>query len=346
MQQVIIIALLSLFAETDNTKKLARVGMVLDNLVSRPESGHTILAYTKNNRPVTVYFFPGTSKENALVIGGVHGSELSSVEITRELISQLSDEGKPPYYNVLIVPGLFPDNIAKGRASVHDIGSHKNIGRYTDKTSVDPNRQMPPPGKPFERTNPVDLAGRPIEFENALLLEIIQHFRPAGIVSVHAIRSKSQAGIYADPRTDCNSVSLGYSGDSLLAITMAKHIDKLGAEVPGNKLAGVPTTIYYKDPQNITAGFIQPRSFRLMRANASKDYGVSLGTWAATTVCDHRGNRIRKASRVITVEFPGSKRPEDYTQQDEQEKCRKAIVAYASAIRHVFLHNEPAWNKN
>ena len=319
--------------------------MVLDNLVSRPEAGHAVLAYSKNNRPVSVYYFPGTSRENALVIGGVHGSELSSVEITRELISQLSD-GKPPYYNVLVVPGLFPDNIAKGRAAGHDIGSHKNIGRYTDKTSVDPNRQMPSPGKPFDRNNPVDHAGRPIEFENALLLEIIQHFRPSGIVSVHAIRSKSQAGIYADPRADCNSIALGYSADSLLAIAMAKHIHKLGADVPGNRLTGVPSTIYYKDPVNIVAGFIQPRSYRLMRGTSSKDYGVSLGTWAATTVCNERGTRIRKASRIITVEFPGSKRPEDYSQPEEQEKCRKAVRAYASSIRNVFLHNEPAWNKN
>lgn len=326
-------------------KKLARVGLVLDNLVHRNEAGRAVLAYTKNNHPITIYYFPGTSQENALVLGGVHGSELSSVEITRELINQLS-EGNPPYYNTLVLPVLFPDNLSLARAHPSEIGSIRNIGRYTDKFSVDPNRQMPTPGKSFKRNHPVDHAGRPIEFENALLLEIIQHFQPAGIVSVHAIRNKSKAGIYADPRTDCNSVALGYSIDSLLAVSMALHIKKMGAEVPGNRLSESPTSLYHRDPDNITPGFIQPRSYRMMKAHSKRDYGVSLGTWAATTVCDSSGNRIRKASRVITVEFPGSMRPQDYSTPEDQNNSHRNIKAYATAIRKVFLGNKPVWNKN
>lgn len=345
MPPFIIILTLFLFSETDDMKKLARVGMVLDNLMARKEACRAVLAYTKNNRPLTIYYFPGTSQENALVLGGVHGSELSSVEITRELINQLS-HGKPPYYNTLVIPVLFPDNLSLARSRPSEIGSRKNIGRYSDKSSVDPNRQMPTPGKSFNRNHPADHAGRAIEFENALLLEIIQHFHPAGIVAVHSIRNKSQAGIYADPRTDCNSVALGYSTDSLLAISMALQINKMGVEVPGNRLFDSPTTLYYRDPDNITPGYIQPRSYKLMKARADRDYGVSLGTWAATTVCDSSGNRIRKASRVITLEFPGSMRPQDYSDIEEQKNAQRNIIANASSIRNAFLANEPAWNKN
>ena len=69
-----------------------------------------------------------------------------------------------------------------------------------------------------------------------------------------------------------------------------------------------------------------------------KGSGVSLGTWASTAVKDPANpSNDRDAIRIITIEFPGSKRPVDYSNDRLKQVCNRQVKNYASAIQYVFL---------
>ena len=294
-----------------------------------------ILGFTQNARPVEVYYFPGSSTKKALVIGGVHGSELSAIEVAKKLVDDLSN-GTVPYYSVVVVPCLFPDNAAAAARQTDEIGSPKNIGRYTQAHMPDPNRQMPALGKAFNGQKPVDFISREIEKENQLLLQLIQDYNPDRIVNVHAIRSTQKAGIFADPRTDCQGLALGYQSDSLLALSMASYIHQQGGNVKGNALDSSPTALYGNDPAIAPQGTVQKRNLYGSTLPNNRGAGVSLGAWASTAVCDAELQQYRKAIRVITVEFPGNKRPADYTEAESLEH-QKQLALYTAAISQIFL---------
>ncbi|MDP4263363.1 MAG: M14 family zinc carboxypeptidase [Bacteroidota bacterium] len=295
------------------------------------------LGSSQQGRKIGAFYFPGTSKQRALVIAGVHGSELSSVEVAWQLIRQLMQDD-PPYYSVIIIPSLFPDNSIKAMNDPALIGGVANIGRYTFPFSVDPNRQMPSPGEAYDENNGTDHLGRFIEKENQLLLQLIQSFRPQRIVNLHAIRNKDYGGVYADPRTDQNGIALGFSSDSSLAIRIAACIHQHGGNVEGNNLDREPTALYYKDPIPAPAGFLQKRNMTGSALNANRGSGVSLGTWGATAVGNKKDpSKNRDAMRIITIEYPGYKRPGDYTAVSQQLFQQRQVELFASAIRTIFL---------
>ena len=297
-----------------------------------------ILGTTSQGRNIEAYYFPGTSDKRAIVIGGMHGSELSSIEIARVLISELQ-KGRRPYYNVIIVPSLFPDNAEKAIESPELIGSSSNLGRYTASNSVDPNRQMPSLGKSFNREMPVDDLGRPIEQENQALLDLIERFRPQRIVNIHAIREKERAGIFADPRTTADGIALEYQSDSSLAMLMALYIHLSGGEVKGNNLLRKPTTLYHNDPKVADPGKFQPRNTKGSQLPEHRGHGISLGSWATTAVNDaSRPYLNRAAIRLFTMEFPGYKRSINYSGSEMRKQVRKNIELYAASILEVFLN--------
>ncbi len=301
-----------------------------------------VLGTTKQGRNIEAYYFPGSSDKRAIVIGGMHGSELSSIEIARVLISELQSRsqsgGKRPYYNVIIIPTLFPDNAEKAKENPEQIGSTTNLGRYSSSNSVDPNRQMPSLGKSFNTKNPVDDLGRAIEQENQVLLQLIEKYRPQRIINIHAIRDKDRAGIFADPRTSANGIALDYRSDSSLAILMALYIHLSGGEVKGNNLSKKPTSLYHNDPKISAPGTLQPRNLSGSSLPGHRGHGVSLGGWATTAVKDADHPQLnRSAIRLFTMEFPGYKRSIDYSNRITQEQTRKNIQLYASSILEVFL---------
>jgi len=312
---------------------------VLLRAISEKKIARLLLGRSKQRRNVEAWFFPGSSDQKALVIGGVHGSELSSVEVAKALIQQLQ-QANNNYYNVIIIPALFPDNASEAINNPEHIGSTANIGRYTQSNSVDPNRQMPSPGKAFDVTVGVDHLGRQIETENQLLLQLIQSFRPQRIINIHAIRNSSYGGVYADPRTDHTGIALGFSSDSSLAIQMAAYIDIQGGNVKGNKLDKKPTALYYKDPMPSPAGLFQKRNITGSVLQAHRGTGISLGTWASTAVVnDEDPSKNRDAIRMITMEYPGCKRPEDYKSISDQLFQLKQVELFATSVRVVFLGN-------
>jgi hypothetical protein len=314
-------------------------GKTLATLINNRMAGKAILGQTQKGKNIEAWYFPGSSNKRALAIGGVHGSELSAIELAKELIDQLQ-KGEAPYYSVVVVPCLFRDNEEAALNQPLQIGSTNNIGRYTHNGAVDPNRQMPSLGKPFDSRTAYDHFGRVIEKENQLLLELIREFRPQRIANLHAIRDTAHAGVYADPRTDSKGIALGYETDSLLAIAMADYVHQYGGIVPGNRLEQDATALYYKDPCIAPKGFLQKRNIYSNILIKGKGHGVSLGGWASTAVEDKfdQANN-RDAIRLITVEFPGCKRPKDYKTVREQNFFQHLVQLYAAAVKIIFFEN-------
>ena len=306
--------------------------ILIEKFIAEKKEAKAILAYTAEYRAVRLFYFPGTTDSNALIVGGVHGSELSSTELAYELIAKLSG-GSRPKYNTWIIPSLFPDNAADAAAIPAEIGSVKNIGRLTYAGATDPNRQMPSLGKAFNSEKPLDNAGRPIEMENQLLLGLVQQVRPERIAMLHSIRDTKMAGIFADPRTDCEGLALGYQTDSITAVETAVTIHQLGGNVSGNHLQKKPTSLYYLDPAIAAAGTRQRRNLK----PGPTGTGVSMGSWGSTAVCAEDENLQRQACILFTVEFPGSRRPGDYHNRTDRKKCEQDMQAYSTGLCKVFL---------
>ena len=310
---------------------------VLNKILTEHKATNFVLGRSQQGRDIEAFYFPGISNRRALIIGGVHGSELSAIEVAKQLLLLLQP-GDSIFYNVIVIPSLFPDNAEVAKSVTSKIGGIENIGRYSFQGAVDPNRQMPTPGRAFDEEDALDHAGRKIEHENTFLLDLIDQYRPQRIVNLHAIRDTGHAGVFADPRTDENGIALGYETDSSLAVAIAKDIQQNGGYIPGNRLHKNPTALYYKDPAPAPAGFFQKRNFSGSSLPGQRGGGVSLGTWASTAVVNPENpGKSRDAMRILTMEFPGSKRPSDYDSTNEQVFYQQNIGLYAAALKNIFL---------
>ncbi|MET0463181.1 MAG: hypothetical protein ABW007_08500 [Chitinophagaceae bacterium] len=312
----------------------------LDNVLQMGQPAGLQLGTTRQGRPVNAWYFPGISDKRALVIGGVHGSELSSIEVAQALVERLMAAEEKTYYSVIVIPSLFPDNAATAMRMPEQTGSVLNIGRYTHEQAVDPNRQMPSPGENIDDDELTDHLSRRIEKENQLLLQLIREYKPDRIASVHAIRNINYGGIYADPRTDANGIALGFTSDSSLAVDMAMLVNKQQGNVDGNHLQSSPTALYYKDPTPVAAGLIQKRNTVGAALKSNRGSGISMGTWGTTAIQNEKEAALNRAAmRVITMEVPGARRSFDYKTDQQRAFFRNQMLAFVNAIHHVFLGN-------
>ena len=287
---------------------------------------------SSGKRPITAHFFPGASKEKALVVGGVHGSELSGIAVAEELVRRLSlPTARKPFFSVIVVPSLFPDNAAArrdfeakitGKVSPADYAKRAekagDPGRITPGQE-DPNRQMPAPGTDFDPKNPKDAAGRLIEAENQALLALIQQFQPVRIASLHAIKNVDRAGVFADPHPDATGVDPALAARTdLLALTMARRVKELGGRVGGNKLGTKRETSLYpgQDPKQSKE--------QIERENKK---GTSLGQWGPP-----------RGISVLTIEMP-----EQYDTSSPVTDAGRAkeIESRAQALEEIFLGPTP-----
>lgn len=304
----------------------------LEQKMAEGRSFKTTICFTKNQRAVEAWYFPGISSRRALIIGGVHGSELSSIELANHLISQLST-GEKPFFSVIILPSLFPDNAARALENFAD--PFHLTGRYSSDSTADPNRQMPPLGYAFDPSSPFDMLGREIEKENQYLLQLIQEFKPERIANLHAIRDVEKAGIFADPRTDHQGIALGFSEDSLLAFSMNKIVCRNGGKVNSISTDNIPV-VYHNDPGVVPAGHYQPRNLQGSKLPGGRGQGISLGSWATTAICNDDSALGRAALILITVEFPGYK-SSSYQEKEEKFNYFLNLRLYSLALSSVFL---------
>ncbi len=125
-----------------------------------------------------------TPAKRVLLVGGIHGDELSSIAVTFEWMRRLADQEQQPFY-WRVVPCLNPDGVLAGKS------------RRTNGRGVDLNRNFPTPDwnakaalywrnktKSDPRRFPGNHAGS--EPETRWLIEQIKVFRPDAIVSIHA----------------------------------------------------------------------------------------------------------------------------------------------------------------
>lgn len=150
---------------------------------------------------------PGEVDARVLVVSGVHGSELSGIEVAQRLIGALAARPNP-YYSVTVVPELFRENAGRARTVLtsRTLRENKspreltdsNEGRYTrlrGTNYTDPNRQLPyighcAPGRPYGPR--YDATAEEMEAENVYLVDLIGDLKPARIISIHAIRHRPQ----------------------------------------------------------------------------------------------------------------------------------------------------------
>jgi hypothetical protein len=282
------------------------------------------LGYSEGGAPVRLFRFPGraegASGDAALILGGVHGSERSGVEVAWRAIARLADGAVPPR-TVYAVPCLFPDN--------HAVGLREG--------SVPTNRNFPWPGESMARAGqrgleagrggtPLDSLGVPILPENRILLGLIGRIKPARLVSLHATVYPQRAGIFADPHglpalfdpedwaRLAEEAAARTMADIALATAMARHAAGLGAGVAGNRLDDEPTAVW----------------------GGERPAGTSLGCWAPVPVSEG-GAEDRAAISLITVEVDGCAA----SREAADPAARAAeLEAHADAVMAVFLQAE------
>ena len=125
-----------------------------------------------------------TPAKRVLLVGGIHGDELSSVAVTFEWMRRLADQERQPFY-WRVVPCLNPDGVLA------------SVSKRVNGRGVDLNRNFPTPDwnakatlywrnktKSDPRRFPGPKAGS--EPETRWLIEQIKSFKPDAIVSIHA----------------------------------------------------------------------------------------------------------------------------------------------------------------
>ncbi|HKP76470.1 MAG TPA: hypothetical protein VJT67_13160, partial [Longimicrobiaceae bacterium] len=304
-------------AELDERGKRAAAG----KWPEEPGNIAASLGKTKGGRDVSAYYFRGQTDERAMIIAGVHGTEQSGVEVVEMLRTALTT-GPRPYYTVIIVPRVFPDNVAKG----------------IREGATPTNRNFPKPGESLSTATtaggakgPVDAQGKPILPENVMLMQLIERFRPTRIASVHATWDKPKAGIFSDPHTvsAAAKAKAGKAGeaaliaaadkktkdDEALAIKMATEADKQGAKVPGNKLSSGTPNPGWQAP---TPG------------------GTSMGGWGPSDVTEGKPSD-RGSMTVITVEVSGDEDSSKSAGAAAKAARIKEFEALRDVLRDIFL---------
>lgn len=143
---------------------------------------------SRDGRPMLYRDFPPSSKpqrpSRVLLIGGIHGDELSSVSIVFQWMRKLDQERLQPFH-WRVIPSANPDGLFANPASRVNRGgvdlnrnfpsadwNRRALAYWKSKTGADPRRY---PGKAALS-----------EPETRWLAEQIRQFKPDAIVSVHA----------------------------------------------------------------------------------------------------------------------------------------------------------------
>lgn len=200
-------SLLARLSEAD--MRAAKNDAAIDNALSsilaeKPEDlwiAHRIrkerLGTTAKGRPIETRFIPGNTNRRAIVLAGVHGSEVQGIEVGRIFASACA--GTRPDYSVIYIPVLFPDNAAVGLRERAGTATNRNFpGRNEDLAAATRAGR----GRPVDATTSrAGSRGRGILPENQMLIQLIERYKPERIISIHGTRHSGAAGIFHDPIT-------------------------------------------------------------------------------------------------------------------------------------------------
>lgn len=260
---------------------------------------------SRKSRSITARYVPGRTGRRALVIAGVHGTEVQGVEVAEQLIADLSAPGNQAEMSAIIVPDLFPDDAAY---------------RSREGPGAHPNRNFPDPAKGLAGAGipPKDALGKDIRPENVLLLQLIDRFKPERIISIHGTWDPAMAGVSYDPRTP----AVPGDRDERLALDAADLVDarasKGAAALPGRgklkhaSAAGNFTGTATKADYARWKGAMEP--------------GVSLGGYAS-----------QRGISIFTVEPPDNNKIDEFRKGAARSAREVEIKAYAEAVRTILL---------
>lgn len=288
-------------------------------------------------RSITVRYVAGRTARRALVIAGVHGSEVQGVEVAEQLLADLANAKNQPEMSAAIVPNLFPDDAA-----------------YRDREGpgAHPNRNFPDPSQDLAASGGKDALGKPIRPENVMLMQLIERFAPERMISIHGTWDPSKAGVSYDPRAltageEARAQSWGINPDSEGAnappgLVPARRAGfQHAADARDNELAlsaaGLidtttstgatkgPARAGLKHPSvagNFKGKTDQPN---FAKWEGGMDKGVSLGGYAS-----------KRGISIFTVEPPDNKKLSELKGAARTARDVE-IKAYADAIRTILL---------
>jgi hypothetical protein len=311
-------------------------------------------------QPVVAYFFPGVTPRRALVIGGVHGSEVQGarvVESLRTLLETRSRAGNPPHFTTILVPVL--------NARTHDPALQRQGQRYiprnptdrpsssTEATGIEPNRTFPTPGEDYRDARARAAAGQPelvyppppgtrppratgheatemIPETRALIL-LIERFRPERIASVHAhsIGSSAAGRLGDDPGVFVDPAQERRPDGSLHERAGSRGLGERMLTEGQRRAAGLPPAVRdgRRNPFLGNVGGDVTYS-----PNAPHPRGYSLGDWAPVPT------GTREGITTITVEVPQygrENRPPSAAQTQQVEELHRDLLA------EIFLGPDP-----
>jgi len=212
-------------------------------------------------RSVDAYFFPGTSKETLLIVGGVHQDEKNALKLSTELLARLQGQKEKSFYNIVFIPDLF-----HGRTI--DRGTHGDIeGTPTNRNFPAPNQSL---ADSVKKGKPKDEQGRNILPENVILIAVTEKLLPSASLSIHShgstkeseIDTKGAASITVDPKPGDEAKA------DFLTTEAALAAKKAGVPVPGNRVDEAKETARTRYPND----------------TAPAASGVTFGNWGS-----HRG---------------------------------------------------------
>lgn len=207
----------------------AKIGTIL---AGRPDDlwvAHRIrkgrLGTSAKSRPVEAMFFRGETDRRALVIAGVHGSELQGIEVAQILRNALP--ASPSQFSVILVPALFPDNAAVGLRERPGTQTNRNFPRGHEDLATATRVGR---GRPVDaRTRRSGVRSNPILPENVMLIQLIERYKPERIISIHGTRHAGAAGVFIDPITPTAAQLARIRSDARLAAfldTPAEFLEK------------------------------------------------------------------------------------------------------------------------
>jgi hypothetical protein len=318
------------------------------------EPGNIAASFAVPGRlPVRAFYFRGQTDRRAMVIAGVHGSEVSGVEVVERLMTRLTSPGAPmPYYTLIVVPRLFPERVAAELATTRRPGSNSNEFRESGEMhggrEIPTNRNFPrpPPGStPAQArsaaaaaTTDAQATPQPILAQNRILLGLIDRFRPERIATVHGNRRAAGmrrggpgSGVFvdpahpsrtttaADPRVEDANADRDHprTAEDRLTANMARLIVQRGGRAGGNFVDRSGGTNWQDRPVGQT---------RYDPAHTLHNDGVSLGTLGPSI-----------GATVITVEVPWYEGTASYAAGTAREGRRRELEAYAASLEEVFL---------